>query len=188
MTYFDLPKIQNAIENSSARCGDIKIVTIDGPAGSGKTTLANELAFVLATAQGAASVIHLDELYEGWDSALDAKLFECINAWILTPIRNGIHPKYLNYDWHQGKYTTWSDLPLTPIVIIEGVGSGHASIREFTSQAIWIEADEDLLLERVIQRDGEAIRNEMLLWKAREKNYFDLNQVKENAHIHLRGQ
>lgn len=188
MTYFDLSKVQTAIENSSARCGDTKIVTIDGPAGSGKTTLANELATVLIAAQGAASVIHLDELYEGWDGALAQKLFDRIDAWILTPIKNGLSPKHLKYDWHLDKYTTWSELPLTPIVIIEGVGSGHTSLREFVSQAIWIESDEDLLLDRVVQRDGEAVRDEMLIWKSREKNYFELHQVKKNSHIHLRGQ
>jgi len=188
MTYFDLSKVSSAIENSAPLCGETKIVTIDGPAGSGKTTLANELAIGLPAAQGAMSVIHLDELYEGWHGALEQKLFDRIDAWILAPIRNGLNPKHLKYDWHQGKYTTWSELPLTPVVIIEGVGSGNTSLREFVSQAIWIESDEDLLLDRVVHRDGEAIRNEMLLWKAREKNYFDLNQVKENAHIHLRGQ
>jgi uridine kinase len=188
MTYFDLSKIQVAIETSSALCGDTKIVTIDGPAGSGKTTLANELATGLATAHGAMSVIHLDEIYEGWDGALDAKLFERISAWILTPIRNGLNPRHLKYDWHQGKYTTWSEVPLTSVVIIEGVGSGHASMRQSVSQAIWVEADEDLLLDRVIQRDGASIRDEMLIWEERERTYFDSNVVKSAAHIHLIGQ
>jgi uridine kinase len=188
MTIFDLTKIRSAIDGSDALCGDTKVVTIDGPAGSGKTTLACELAYALGDTVGAMSVIHLDELYEGWENALDEKLFERISAWILTPIKNRLNPKYLKYDWQQGKYTTWSELPLTPIVIIEGVGSGHASLREFVSQAIWVEADEHLLLDRVVQRDGEAVRDEMLIWKSREQIYFGLNQVKESAHIHVRGQ
>ena len=44
MALFDLSAVKAAIDNSNALCGDTKIVTIDGPAGSGKTTLANELA------------------------------------------------------------------------------------------------------------------------------------------------
>ena len=188
MTFFDLSKIQVAIEASSALCGDTKIVTIDGPAGSGKTTLATELSIALADSSGAMSVIHLDELYEGWDGALDAKLFERISAWILTPISNGLNPKHLKYDWYQDKFTTWSEVPLTSVVIIEGVGSGHASMRQSVSQAIWVEADEDLLLDRVIQRDGESIRDEMLIWKVREQTYFDSNEVKSAAHIQVIGQ
>ena len=188
MTFFELTKIRSAIDSSDPLCGDTKIITVDGPAGSGKTTLANELAHELGDSVGEMSVIHLDELYEGWDSALDEKLFERISAWILAPIRSGLNPKHLKYDWRQGKYTTWSELPLTPVVIIEGVGSGHTSLRELVSQAIWVEADEHLLLDRVVQRDGEAVRDEMLIWKSREQIYFDLNQVKESADIQVRGQ
>jgi len=115
-------------------------------------------------------------------------LFDRIEAWILTPIRNYLSPKYLTYDWHQSKYASWSDLSLTPIVIIEGVGSGHSALRTNVSQAIWVEADENLLLDRVVQRDGEVVRNEMLIWKARERSYFDLHDVKRAAHIHMQGQ
>jgi uridine kinase len=188
MSFFELSNIRVAIENSDALCGDTKIVTIDGPAGSGKTTLANELAGELMTSTGIISVVHMDELYEGWDDALGQKLFDRIEAWILTPIRNGLNPKFLKYDWHQGKYANWSELPLTPVFIIEGVGSGHTALRKFVSQAIWVEADDDLLLDRVVQRDGEGVRDEMLIWKDRERAYFESNDVKNSAHVHLRGQ
>jgi uridine kinase len=46
------------------------IITIDGPAGSGKTTLAQKLVNDLSDAQ----VIHMDDLYEGWNDPLSAKL------------------------------------------------------------------------------------------------------------------
>lgn len=188
MTFFELSKVKSAIANSDALCGETKIVTIDGPAGSGKTTLAKEIALELAKSKVNVSVIHLDELYEGWDDALGQKLYERIDAWILAPLRNGLGPRHLKYDWHVNKYTTWSELPVTPIVIIEGVGSGHTSLREQVSQAIWVEADDHILLDRVVERDGEVVRDEMLIWKARERAYFELHEVKNAAQIHLRGQ
>ena len=188
MSFFDLSGIKTAIVNSDARCGNTKIVTIDGPAGSGKTTLANELASELKGANGVMSVVHMDELYEGWDDALGQKLFDRIDAWILAPIRNGLNPKFLKYDWHQGKYASWTELPLTPVVILEGVGSGHSSLRQCVSQAIWVEADDRLLLDRVVQRDGEVVRDEMLIWKSRERSYFELHDVKRAAQIHMQGQ
>jgi hypothetical protein len=61
-------------------------------------------------------------------------------------------------------------------------------MRQSVSQAIWVEADEDLLLDRVIQRDGESIRDEMLIWKVREQTYFDSNEVKSESHIQVIGQ
>jgi uridine kinase len=188
MSFFELSKIKVAIDNSDALCGNTKIVTIDGPAGSGKTTLANELASELASTNGVISVIHLDELYEGWEDALSQKLFDRIEAWVMAPIRNGLNPKFLKYDWHQGKYANWSELPLTPVFIIEGVGSGNSKLRKYVSQAIWVEADDDLLLDRVVQRDGEGVRDEMLIWKDREHSYFELHSVKNAAQIHLLGQ
>jgi len=63
MTFFELSKVKSAIENSDALCGETKIVTIDGPAGSGKTTLAHELSISMSDANGPMSVVHLDELY-----------------------------------------------------------------------------------------------------------------------------
>ena len=188
MSLFDLTDVISAINNSSALCGNSRIVTIDGPAGSGKTTLANEIATEFAKSKVEVSVVHLDELYEGWDDALGQKLYERIEAWVLTPLRNGLGPKHLKYDWRLDKYTTWSELPVTPVLIIEGVGSGHTSLRKEVSQAIWVEADENLLLDRVVQRDGEVVRDEMLIWKARERAYFELHGVKKAAQIHLRGQ
>ena len=46
------------------------IIAIDGPAGSGKTTLAQKLVNDLSDAQ----VIHMDDLYDGWNDPLSAKL------------------------------------------------------------------------------------------------------------------
>ena len=173
-----------AIQNSLPKCGQVRVVTIDGPAGSGKTTLAANLASKFEQA----SVIHLDELYEGWDKSLDQVLFERIQAWILTPLENGLPPRHLRYDWGKSAFTSWSEVAYSPVVILEGVGSGHTSLRHQVSQAIWIEADENLLLERVVKRDGEAVRAEMLIWQERERAYFDFHEVKNSANLHLRGQ
>jgi len=188
MSLFDLTNVVSSLNSSPALCGNSRIVTIDGPAGSGKTTLAKEIAIEFAASKIDVSIVHLDELYEGWDNALDSVLYERIEAWVLTPLRNGLGPRHLKYDWHLNKFATWSELPVDPIVIIEGVGSGHSSLRENVSLAIWVEADDDLLLDRVVQRDGEAVRNEMLIWKTRERAYFELHDVRNAAQIHLQGQ
>ena len=188
MSLFDLTGVVSEIKSSSALCGNSRIVTIDGPAGSGKTTLANEIAIELAKSQVDVTVVHLDELYEGWENALEPKLYERIDAWILAPLRNGLGPRHLKFDWHLNRYAAWSELPAASIVIIEGVGSGHTSLREEVSQAIWVEADEHLLLDRVVERDGFTVRDEMLIWKVRERDYFELHGVKQAAQIHLRGQ
>lgn len=181
---FDLVEAAIAIQSCSPRCGQTRVITIDGPAGSGKTTLAQQLSREL----DGASVIHLDELYEGWENALGAELFERIHAWILKPIENGLPPKHLLFDWAAMAFTSWKEIVPTPVLIIEGVGSGHTSLRQNVAQAIWVEADEELLLDRVVQRDGELVREQMLNWQVRELLYFDAHEVKKFADIHFRGQ
>ena len=42
------------------RLGGVRVIAIDGPAGSGKTTLGDALA------ERGAAVLHLDDLYDGW--------------------------------------------------------------------------------------------------------------------------
>lgn len=182
--WYDVRQIAKAIKLSDPRCNAVRLVTIDGPAGSGKTQLAARLLAEL----GDASVIHMDDLYEGWSKALDPVLFDRIRAWITTPLLNGLAPQHLVFDWVTNSYGSWKTLPKASIVILEGVGSGNSEIRNYVSQSIWIEADPELLLDRVVQRDGEIVRDEMLIWKAREAAYFELHNVKGAAAIHLRGQ
>ena len=50
------------IDSSEPRCGATRLIAIDGPSGAGKTTLARDVAAVLA-----APTIHMDDLYPGWD-------------------------------------------------------------------------------------------------------------------------
>lgn len=182
--WYDVTQIAAVIRLSEPRCNKVRLVTIDGPAGSGKSQLAERLATELTDTV----VIHMDDLYEGWEKALDPILFERIRAWITTPLLNELPPHHLVFDWALNKYADWKSNPKSSVVILEGVGSGNSVIRNLVSQAIWIEADSELLLDRVVQRDGEIVRDEMLIWKARESAYFQLHNVKANAMIHLRGQ
>ena len=51
------------IRSGEPRLGRTRLVCIDGPAGSGKTTLAGRLADALGPD---AAVVHLEDLYAGW--------------------------------------------------------------------------------------------------------------------------
>src|SRR5690606_19498388 len=66
------------VRESVPALGDVRLVCVDGPAGSGKTTLAGRLAEALDHAP----VLHLDDLYEGW-SGLDGDLAPRLRAQVL---------------------------------------------------------------------------------------------------------
>ena len=182
--WYNASNLAEAVRESKAKCGSTSLVTIDGPSGSGKTKLAEKLSIELDNAP----IVRMDDLYDGWDRALDPILIERINAWVITPLLAGLPIHHLCYDWVEKRFISWKTLPTAEFVILEGVGAGTTALREYVSQSIWIEADEELLLDRVLHRDGEVIRDEMLIWKAKEAAYFELHNIKQSAMLHLAGQ
>ena len=50
----------------AARLGPVRLVAVDGPAGSGKTTFAGRLVKALQAGGATVAEIHTDDLLEGW--------------------------------------------------------------------------------------------------------------------------
>src|SRR6478735_90882 len=82
-----------------ARLGPVRLVAVDGPAGSGKTTFAERLAGELG-----APVVHLDDLLEGWTDL--RSMWPRLEKWVLAPLRRGDDAAYRTYDWHAGEFRT----------------------------------------------------------------------------------
>ena len=61
-----VPALADRVRAAVPLLGRTRLVCVDGPAGSGKTTLADRL--VTALGPGAA-VVHMDDLYAGWTLA-----------------------------------------------------------------------------------------------------------------------
>jgi len=164
-------------------CGSTRVITIDGPAGSGKTTLTAALAAALVDCQ----IIHMDDLYDGWSQDLDRELAERIETSILEPLRLGAEPRYFKYDWHVRAFTDLVTVPRSKYLILDGVGSGNPLLHNSVALAIWIESDPQSLVGRVLDRDGASLRDDLLRWQQHESNYFAAHGVKQAADLHLRG-
>jgi uridine kinase len=178
---FQLAQLVNAIKQSSKLCGATKLVTIDGPAGSGKTTLANQLFDCLEDCQ----VIHLDDIYEGWNQDLISDLPQKIETWLLDKFKAGLPGEYEKFNWTTKQYDQVIQVANSGIVIIEGVGASNPRIGQFSAINIWIEADKSVRLDRLIARDGEKYRAELTTWLRHESEYFGSLPIKNLAHFQI---
>ena len=159
------------------------LIAIDGPAGSGKTSLANQLASNLKSA----TTIHMDDLYNGWEDALTATLTRHLEEWVLDPLAQHQSVKYQKFDWINSEYGPTVEVRDVELLILEGVGAAQSRIRQQADLTIWIEVGAQIGLARVLNRDGAQILPYMLKWQERESAHFIKDQTKENCQIFIDG-
>ena len=173
--------------------GGVRLVCVDGPAGSGKTTVAAALVAQLAPLVGRVPVVHGDELYEGWDVVLGAPdrvtafalLADRVQAQLLEPWREGGPAAYPVWDWHAAAWAEVRTVEPAAVVVLEGVGLGSRTLRAQASVAVWVDSDPAGRLERVLARDGEALREHLVGWQRDEQQWFALDATCAGCDVRL---
>ena len=156
------------------------IIAIDGPAGAGKTTLAHELKASFSTKR--VEIVHMDDLYGGWELSED---FTARLHGLVCDISAGRAHDIQIFDWHHGRFSQSRTVRPVDIVILEGVGSGQSAIRPFLSALIWMDIDDAQGLTRVLHRDGESIRDQMVEWQTQQREHFLRERTRESADFEL---
>jgi uridine kinase len=172
----------NSLQTLRPSCGKTIVISIDGPAGSGKTTLAQEIADRLDDAK----VIHMDDLYRGWENTLTDDLSELLVE-ILTCIEIEEQVVFKPFDWSSGILGPEVKFPAPKYLILEGVGSGQGAIRQKIATSIWIEVPIRIGLERVLDRDGVEIAPYMDEFIRTQSRHFEEEDTKKRADYHLSG-
>lgn len=173
-----LDALAERIRQLKPAAGATAAVAIDGPAGSGKTTLARQLSRRLD-----APVVHMDDLYPGWDGLAEAAVR--IAQQVLVPLADGRPARYRRYDWRRGEYADWVEVKPAPILLVEGCGSGSTPGAGCLSMLIWVEAPHDLRMARGIERDGEDFRPHWERWARQETALFAAESTRERADVLL---
>ena len=158
-------------------------LAIDGVAGSGKTTLASRLCSDLKSCQ----VVHMDDLYEGWNDPLSQRLTAKVIRELLEPFNQQIPIRYQKFDWILNRFDKFEDLKTSNILILEGVGSGQREFRKYLSKTIWVEYDPSQGFDRVIARDGEGIRGEMVNFLLDQNKHFIAELTKNTSDYTISG-
>ncbi len=160
-------------------------MSIDGPAGSGKTTLADDVARHLRAVGLSAEVFHLDEALDGW-AGLDVGVGQLLTT-VLVPLSDGRPGSYRRYDWVAKAWAEEVTVPVADVLVVEGCGSAPRAAADWTTLIAYVSTDEATRLARGLARDGEELRDEWLRWMELEESVFVRERVRERAHVHLDG-
>jgi hypothetical protein len=155
------------------------LIAIDGPAGAGKSTLAKDLYLYFSVSRDV-NLLGLDEIYDGWENALGVKLTSDLES-IARAHVDKISTSIQIYDWSSSRFGEVRTIEPKDIFIIEGVGSAQEVIRNHKAITIWMDIDPPLGIERVLNRDGHHIAQEMKAWQVLQSQHFALSGARDNA-------
>jgi uridine kinase len=165
---------------ASARCGRTRVILIDGPAGSGKTTLGDRLGEQLG-----AQVLHADDMYEGWTGL--TTLWDTLGARILEPLSQGQDARFERWDWHASARAETITVPAAETLVIEGVGVAQREARQYASLVIFVDAPPSERRARGIARDGEAMRAQWEVWQRAEEGFLNAEGTSQASDIVVDG-
>ncbi|RLL65705.1 hypothetical protein [Streptomyces sp. Z26] len=161
----DLGGLTSALRGLPPSCGPVRLVGVDGHAGSGKTALSARLARAL----GGAPVLHLDDM-ASHDALFD--WIDRLDTEVLGPLARGERARYGRYDWERRTITRTAELPPSPVVLVEGVGAGRLALRPRLAALLWMDQTRDVAWARGMRRDGPDQAEFWRGWRAAEAAHF----------------
>jgi hypothetical protein len=161
------------------RCGDVRLVAVDGPSGSGKSTLGAAIGATLS-----ARVLHMDDIYPGWDGLAEA--VPLVTRQVLEPLTAGEPAAYRRWDWVRSRWSSrLVPVPEAPVLVLEGVGSSVLPAGDYATVCVWVEAEREVRFARGIARDGEAYRPYWERWARQEEALFTADRTRDRADVVL---
>jgi energy-coupling factor transporter ATP-binding protein EcfA2 len=152
----------------------VTIVLIDGRSGSGKT----ELAKMFARQQPEFQVVHLDDLYPGWDG------LEAGSAQVPRLLVEG---SWRAWDWKRNRAGGQHWIDLSRPLLVEGTGALSRASVALADLAIWVQLDDTQRKHRALSRDGETYAPHWDRWAAQEQRFITRENPRDSAHLVVDG-
>ncbi|HEU5271890.1 MAG TPA: hypothetical protein VFU36_18355 [Jatrophihabitans sp.] len=162
-----------AIRAAPPACGPVRVVAIDGGAGAGKSSL----AATVAAAVPDATVLHLDDLLDGWAGQFGYR--ERLHAEVLAPLATGRPGGYRRYDWKAGRFAEQVTVPVSRYLLVEGVAALWGC-SPYWSVGVFLNVPRAERERRWTERDG-PMRPEWLTWLDAEDRFFAEHPVPAGA-------
>ncbi len=166
------------------RLGQVRLVTIDGPSGSGKSAFARALVDALSS-RGSGALVEIEALYEGWTLEGAARRLDEL---VLEPLAAGWPGGFHPYDWTAFRWSSsWRVVPISQVVVVEGCGSSARAHAAFISCQIWIEAPPEVALARGLTREGIDLDRRLREWQLHEAAHFAADGTRGRADLRVDG-
>jgi cytidylate kinase len=165
------------LAQTEPRLGRTRLIAVDGRSGSGKTWLASELAAPLD-----APVIHLDDLYPGWDGL--AKTADLLAEWVIGPLSRQQPARWRRFDWDTMSYADWHTTEAAGVVVLEGSGSIRSALAGAYAARIWVEAPAAARRQRLRARpDWTAYEPFARQWAAGEDQLYRTEHTRRHCDV-----
>ncbi|HIU02069.1 MAG TPA: uridine kinase [Candidatus Onthocola gallistercoris] len=183
--------IVQAMEKRGIGTSDDKIwiISVDGRAAAGKTTLAARLSQLLG-----ASVIHMDDFFlpgmlrtvERLDEPGGNVHYERFSREVLPHLRENRRFDYRIFDCVQMRYSGKRSVENSRYRIVEGSYSNHPVFGDYADFRIFCDVDPEEQKERILRRNGrESEKVFEQKWIPMEEKYFECFKIREKADHHL---
>ena len=159
---------------------DRLLIAIDGPCGSGKTTLAALLCRMLAC-----PCVHMDDFHmplarktpermaqPGGNSDRERLLDE-----VLLPWRAGRTVTYSPYDCAADNPGAPIALPASRVLVLEGSYAHHPDLARMTDVSVFVRVEREEQLRRIAARSPEKLQQFIDRWIPLEDSYFRAFQL-----------
>ena len=152
------------------------LIALDGRCGSGKTTLAAQLAEQFP----GRAVFHTDDYYlppaqriPNWAETPCANMdLTRLREEVLVPAQAGAAVRSRAYACREGAYLPEQCVPPAPLYILEGSYSHHPILAGFYDLKVFVTCSKEEQARRLQAREGERYENFVRRWIPLEEAYF----------------
>jgi len=163
------------------------LVALDGRCGSGKTTLAAQLAEPFP----GSAVFHTDDYYlppaqriPNWTETPCANMdLTRLREEVLVPAQAGAAVHSRAYSCREGAYLPEQCVPPAPLYILEGSYSHHPSLAPYYDIKVFVTCSAEEQVRRLRAREGKRYLNFVQRWIPLEEEYFTDYAIERNAEM-----
>jgi uridine kinase len=159
------------------------IVLIDGRAGSGKSTFAEQLQQqFFRDGESAPRVIHMDNIFEGWEGLSLGS--DYMVRFILNPLARKETASWQDWSWVKNERSSWREFSGGTPLIVEGCGALTERSKEHAYLSLWLEASEETRRQRWLERERHLDKFDF--WAAQELDFYAREKSQSLADLVIR--